>query len=219
MSDTVKGIRDFYHAAVDKQFLRDFNFRVMDIKTHELVLPENEIVYATADKLPGRTITNHVQPFMGFPINYAGTAKYDGSEAYQMKFFIDETSMIRQKLERASRIVFNDYNSTGNYRVPGEESGVITLALVDPGLKVLVYYKLIGAQFRKISELSMDYLAGEGKLVMADCTISYQFYEVYPGTAQSSGGNATGSGSIDLGNIQSINQLNGYTGRNKGTSA
>lgn len=176
-NNQVHGIRDFYKQATKSQFMRDFNFRVTLVNTVELSLTSEEIVYATATTLPGRKITNQQQSFMGLPLNYGGSATYPGSDTYKITFFMDESGSMREKLERASRTVFNDVSSTGNYRVPGTEN-VINLTLVDPKLQPLKVYTLKGAQFRTIGDLTFDYLEGNGKLVRCDCELSYQWYEV-----------------------------------------
>ena len=178
----VSGIRDFYNAAVSQQFLRDFNFRLTNVTTTALTLSqEDEIVYAIAKKLPGRNITDQTQKFMGMDIHYGGSVTYPGSGDYQLSFFMSANGKMREKLERASRIIFNDLTSTGDYRVPGSDQRM-TLALIDPNLQVMKSYTLVGVQFRNIGDLNMDYLDGNGKLVTCDCTLAYQWYECSDGS-------------------------------------
>lgn len=172
----VHGIRDFYGQVVKSQLLRDFNFRLRSINTDALTLTSEEIIYATSTQLPARTIANHQQPFMGMNLNYAGSNQYEGSDSYQITFFMDENGSMRQKLERASRTIFNDAYSTGDYRVPGLDNR-ITLSLIDPKLEPIVTYTLVGAQFRNIGAIEFDYLGGTGALVRCDCSIAYQWYE------------------------------------------
>jgi hypothetical protein len=173
----VHGIREFYSKAVKSQFLRDFNFRLMQINTDALALSSDEIIYATSNVLPARTITNHTVQFMGMNMNYAGVNQYDSSSSYSVKFFMDANGSMRQKLEKASRTIFNDTYSTGDYRVPGLDN-VISLVLVDSKLEPMITYNLVGAQFRNIGAITMDYTTGDGKLVTCDCTIAYQWYTV-----------------------------------------
>lgn len=172
----VHGIRDFYNAATKYQFLRDFNFRVTLINTTALACSGDEIIYATAKQLPGRTIVNQQQPFMGMNLNYAGSNQYDGSDNYEITFFMDAAGSMRQKLERASRTIFNDLSSTGDYRVPSTDNR-INLTVVDQKLEPITVYTLVGAQFKKIGPIEFDYLGGNGKLVTCNCGLSYQWYE------------------------------------------
>lgn len=176
MADT-HGIRQFYSQVVKSQLMRDFNFRLLEVKTPELALTSDEIIYASSKQLPARNITNHTTPFMGLQFNYAGSPSYEGSSSYAIDFFMDASGSMRQKLERASRIIFNDTYSTGNYRVPGIDS-TITLGLIDPCLNIMKKYTLVGAQFRNIGAIDFDYLGGTGALVKCNCTIAYQWYEV-----------------------------------------
>lgn len=173
----IHGIRDFYAQAAKSQFLRDFNFRLRSINTDALTLTSEEVVYAVASTLPGRDINNHQQPFMGMNFNYAGSNSYPGSDSYKVTFFMDENGSMRQKLERASRTIFNDVYSTGDYRLPGLDNR-ISLSLIDPKLEALTTYNLIGAQFRSIGAIEFDYLGGTGALVKCECNLAYQFYEV-----------------------------------------
>lgn len=184
----VTGIREFYNAAVKQQFLRDFNFRLVNVNTRALTLSqEDEIVYAVAKKIPGRNIVNQQQKYMGMDINYGGSVTYPGSDSYQLQFFMSADGKMRSKLEQASRIIFNDLTSTGDYRVPGPDQ-TMTLALVDANLQPMCNFKLIGVQFRNIGELNMDYLDGNGKLVMSDCTVAYQWYETSDGSSEITAG-------------------------------
>ena len=61
----VHGIRDFYNAMENNNFLRKFNFRLRSVNTNALTLNETEIIYSHCDLLPARKIENFQQPFMG----------------------------------------------------------------------------------------------------------------------------------------------------------
>lgn len=174
---SVHGIQNFYTQAVGKQFLRDFNFRLLNIQTADLSLTSDEIIYATSATLPGRNIVNHQQPFMGLNLNYGGSVQYNGSDSYTVSVFMPADGTMREKLERASRNIFDDNTSTGNYTLPGPENRVV-LALIDPQLQILrgQTYTLVGAQLRNVGDITFDYLAGTGALVKCDITLAYQWY-------------------------------------------
>lgn len=176
---SVHGIHDFYDTVTKKQLLRDFNFRLLAVNTDALTLTADEVIYASAADLPGRDIANHTQPFMGMDLNYGGSTSYPNSSDYKITFFMDANGSMRQKLERASRTIFNDVSSSGDYAVPGLDQ-TITLALIDPKLDVIPghTYTLVGAQFRNIGGLQFDYLGGKGALVKCECSIAYQWYKV-----------------------------------------
>lgn len=178
-STAVNGIREFYNAAVKYQFLRNFNFRMVMCQTYALTMTSDEIVYCRAKTLPGRDITNHTQPFMGLNLNYGGSPSYPGSESYQLEIIMDASGSFRNKLEAASRTIFNDEYSTGDYRLPGPDN-VVKLALVDSKKNIIGNggtFTLVGAQFRNIGEIEFDYWGGTGDLVKSTCTLAFQWYK------------------------------------------
>lgn len=178
----VHGIHDFYSTVTKNQLLRDFNFRLRLVNTDALTFTEEEIVYAHAKRLPGRKIANHTAPFMGMPLNFAGSAKYEGSESYEIELLMDASGALREKLERASRTVFNDKSSTGDYRMAGPDQTIV-LSTVDSKLETMVNYTLVGAQIRNINNLEFDYWGGDGKMMKCMITVSFQYYTTSSGSS------------------------------------
>ena len=179
MADVTSTIQKFYEVAQERDFSRDCFFRILSISFGDgskVTFDENDLVYAKGGQLPGRTITNQQVSFMGLQFNISGTVKYDGSEAYNIKFFADEKSILRDKLEAASREVFDDQTSTGNYHI-AKASAVIDLVQLDPEFNVVKHYQLVGAAVRKINSIEYNY-SGDGKPVEIDCTISYHYYNI-----------------------------------------
>lgn len=176
-------IERFYSVAQQRDFARDFLFRVKTVAnvTGLPLLQEQDLVYVTAAKLPGRSITNNKVPYMGLDFNVPGTAVYDGSDSYDMEFYLDaQANDLRQKFELASRDVFNDLTSGGDYRIPGENA-IIVLAQLDKGLKDTgVFYNLIGAQVRKINSLDYKISDGKGDVMKLGVSLSYHFYTSGP---------------------------------------
>lgn len=172
-----QNIQNFYRVAATKDFSRDFLFRVLDLKLDGVpALSEDHLVYAKTAKLPGRTITNVQAPYMGLNLNTAGTATYPGSEAYAIKFFLDQNSELRNFFETASRTLFNDATSTGAYGTPDDNSYII-LGQVDKQLNVISQYKLVGVQLKAINDIEYNMSGGTGATVDIDVTISYHFYD------------------------------------------
>jgi hypothetical protein len=173
-------IQKFYKSAVERDFSRDFLFRVTQLQLAGVEpLLDDELVYIRTASLPGRNITNIPTPFMGLPFNIPGGATYAGSDAYSVNFYLDANSRLRNYLERASREIFDDVNSTGNYSTPGVENYIELLQLnkqLDPipGGK----YKLIGASIRNVEPIEYSIAEGTGNWVQANATIAYHFYTV-----------------------------------------
>ena len=117
MADVNQLITDFYRVATNREFTRDFNFRVLSINTggvSNVTFDQDDLVYVKTATLPERAITNVPVPYMGLNFNIPGNATYPGSEAYTLTFYADAQSKIRQKFETWSQAVFDDSSSTGN---------------------------------------------------------------------------------------------------------
>jgi len=173
-------IQKFYKSAVDRDFARDFLFRVTQLQLAGVEpLVDDDLVYVRTASLPGRNITNVAAPFMGLPFNVPGNATYPGSDAYSVNFYLDANSRLRNYLERASREIFNDLTSTGNYTTPGVEN-YIELQQLDKQLDPIAggRYKLIGASIRNVEPIEYSISEGTGQWVQIGATIAYHFYTV-----------------------------------------
>lgn len=173
-----QNIQKFYKSATDRDFSRDFLFRITQLKLDGVEpLVDEDLVYLRTAALPGRAITNVPTPYMGLPFNIPGNATYPGSDAYRVSFYLDSESKLRNFLERGSRQIFNDLTSTGNYTTPGNDS-YIELAQLDKQLNPIEggKYKLIGASLRNVEPIEYNIAEGNGTWVTIDATISYHFY-------------------------------------------
>tara|TARA_R100000808_G_C2153679_1_gene164154 strand:- start:2853 stop:3434 length:582 start_codon:yes stop_codon:yes gene_type:complete len=176
-------IQNFFAKAQEAEFSRDFLFRVNNIK---LTGPtagssiefggDQELIYARSATLPGRAIENKVVSYMGLDFNLPGRATYTNSAGYSVEFYADADNSLRGKFEAASRAVFDDQFSTGQYGMPGVED-VITLDLLDKGLNTTKQLKLIGASIRDIGDLSYSISDGTGEVVSFPVSFAYHYYE------------------------------------------
>lgn len=171
----VHGIHDFYSTVTKHQLLRDFNFRLRLVNTDALVFNEEEIVYAHVKSLPGRSITDHTAPFMGMNLHFGGSVSYHNSDGYEIELLMDASGALREKLEAASRTIFNDKSSTGDYRMPGTDQTLV-LSLIDSKLETITNYTLVGVQFRDLGDITFDYWSGTGDLVKCSINVAYQYY-------------------------------------------
>ena len=171
-------IQSFYRTAADRDFSRDFLFRVQSMNLPGAgSLPETELVYAKAANLPGRSITNVAVPYMGLNFNVPGNATYPGSENYSLTFYLDAASTIRTYFETASRALFDDATSIGGYGTPDDDY-FITLVQLNKALDPIENgtYKLIGASVRGINDISYQIASGTGQTVEITATIAYHYY-------------------------------------------
>ena len=171
-----QNIQNFYRAAAERDFSRDFLFRVTQMQLQGVpALTDDQLVYVKTAALPGRTISNVAVPFMGLNINVPGGVTYPGSEGYALQFYLDANSDLRNYFEAASRSLFNDINSTGEYGTPDDDF-FIQLAQLDKDLEPIAEYKLIGASLRNIENISYNIAEGTGQTVTIDVTVAYHYY-------------------------------------------
>jgi len=178
MADTTQTIRSFYDVAASREFSRDFLFRVLQITfTGGAVFNERDLVYLRAAKLPGRDITNIPTKYMGLAFNIPGGVTYPGSDSYELEFYCDAQSNIRQKLEAESRRTFDDATSTGDYNIPTATS-TLTMVQLDKGLNAIDQYNLIGVSIRNLGEMEYKIAEGTGEYVTFTATIAYHYFEL-----------------------------------------
>jgi len=178
MSDSNQTIQNFYRIASTRDFARDVNFRLLSINTggsSTVTFNEDDLVYIKAASLPGRSITNIQVPYMGLKFNIPGTATYPGSDSYELKFFCDAKSAIRQKFEQWTNDIFNDGNSTGNYFTPRQNS-VIDMIQVDTQLNRIAQYQLVGVSVIDCGPLQYNISEGNGQTVEFVAKISYHYF-------------------------------------------
>jgi len=171
-----QNIQNFYRTAADKDFSRDFLFRVTQLQLQGVpALEEGDLVYVKSASLPGRNIGNVAVPYMGLNLNVPGAVTYPGSEGYQLAFYLDGESSLRNYFEQASRSLFDDQTSTGEYGTPDDDF-FIQLAQLDKDLEPITEYKLVGASLRNVNGIGYEIASGTGATVQVDCTVSYHFY-------------------------------------------
>ena len=135
-------IQNFFSKAADKQFSRDFLFRVKQISIEGVELNgEDDLIYG-----------------------------------YSIEFYHDENVDIRRKLEHASRAVWDNETSTGQYGMPGDDS-VINLSVIDKDLNEVQEIKLIGASIRDVGEISYSIADGSGEVLNFPVTFAFHFYQ------------------------------------------
>jgi uncharacterized protein YdeI (BOF family) len=82
---------------------------------------------------------------------------------------------MRTKFEAASRIVFNNETSLGQYGMPGNES-VINLVQIDKELREVRNVQLVGASIRDIGDIGYEIATGSGEITTFTVSFAYHFY-------------------------------------------
>jgi hypothetical protein len=175
-------ITDFMNIASQKQFARDFLFRIKQISITGLSLNgETDLIYARSASLPGRNIENKQVNFSGQTFNLPGKSTYPGAEGWSVEFYVDQSLDIRTKLENASRTLFDNNNTTGNLCMPGT-GDIITLDVLQipcqggGSLETIKTIELVGASLRDIGEIGYSIADGTGEVLNFSATFSYHFY-------------------------------------------
>lgn len=169
-----QNISDFYRTVQQKDFARQFQFRLVQLANTNF--GESDLIYVETANLPGRAITNVPVPFMGLQFNVPGTATYPGSDAYAVTFRCDQNYNIRAVLENATFNTFDDGTSTGDYNI-ARNSSVITLNLLNKTGGTVRQYTLYGAYVVSVGESTYN-LGDNGTIQTVPTTLAYQYWRV-----------------------------------------
>jgi hypothetical protein len=169
-----QNISDFYRIAQERDFARQFQFRMIQLANTNF--DEEELVYLETATLPGRTINNIQVPYMGLQFNVPGTASYPGSDSYAVTFRCDQNYNIRSVLENATFNTFDDSASIGDYNI-ARNSSVIVLNLLNKIGGTVRQYTLYGAYVASLGEISYD-ISDNGSIVKVPATLAYQYWRV-----------------------------------------
>jgi len=169
-----QNISDFYRSVQQKDFARQFQFRLVQLANTDF--GEDTLIYVETATLPGRSITNVQVPFMGLQFNVPGTATYPGSESYAVTFRCDQDYNIRAALENATFNTFDDGTSTGDFNI-ARNSSVITMNLLNKAGGTVRQYTLYGAYVVSVGDLSYN-LGDSGTIQTVPTTLAYQYWRV-----------------------------------------
>ena len=85
-------IRNFYYEAINREFSRDFLFKVAHLNVGSLNLAHRDLIYVKAAKLPERTLANIDVKYMGVSFNLPGVPTYGEAAGYSLTFYCDAKS-------------------------------------------------------------------------------------------------------------------------------
>jgi hypothetical protein len=170
-----QNISDFYTVAQQRDFARQFQFRLALLANTNF--GESEFVYVETANLPGRSITNIPVPFMGLQFNVPGTATYPGSDAWSVQFRCDQNYNIRAALENATINTFDDATSDGDFNIARNSSRIILNLLGKDPTSTVRQYTLYGAYVVSVGESTYN-LTDSGSIVTVPATLAYQYWRV-----------------------------------------
>ena len=100
---------DFYQVAQQRDFTRQFQFRVTEIRDRGApIVTQDDLLYVVSGTLPGRAINNVQVPYMGLQFNVPGAVQYPNSAGYNLTFRSDQEQVIRRIFENWQRSTFDD---------------------------------------------------------------------------------------------------------------
>lgn len=181
-------IERFLDIAGRHDFARDNLYRVVQVKVEGILeINDDGLMYCKGAKLPKRTNPTGEVPFMGvkFPYNLS-TVEYGGGE-YGLDFWIDAQSTVLDAFELASRRVFDDLSTTGNWRFPSDNN-IIVLQSLDFNLNVTETVKFLGVAFKGFSEIDTKQGEGTGAAISVHGSFSYQRFIRQRGEQATKGG-------------------------------
>ena len=172
------GIGGFYAQAIQKDFSRDHQMRVVHIGPGGFIT-EKDNVYITTAVLPGYAIANQAVPFMGLQFNVPGSGNFPGSDAWNVTFRCDAQLNVREKILGWQKSIFNAFpdenqNSVGSYGPKGSDT-YVDLAVFNRDGKTVRGVKLIGCYPTTIGEIAYDATAN-GNVVTMQVTLAYQWW-------------------------------------------
>lgn len=167
-----QNIQTFYSVAQERDFARQFQFRVVQIA--DIFTEESDLVYIESATLPGRSINNITVPYHGLNFNIPGTAAYPGSAGYAVTFRCDQNYDLRSVLEQVSFNTFNDNTSTGDYNTP-LGSRRLVMELFNKNLAPVARYALYGIYVQNIGD-TVYTTTDTGTVATIEATLAYQFW-------------------------------------------
>lgn len=169
-------IGSFITAASRRDFARDNLFRVMQLNCRGLNLTEEDLVYCKGANMSGREVPHSPIKYMGMDLHYPqSTVKYPDAGDYKLDFYLDANGELREKFEIASRVLFNDATSTGDWRFPNP-ADTLTLAALDFNLEPLEYITYYGVSIKNIDNVETKAAEGEGVAISIPVTFTYLYY-------------------------------------------
>jgi hypothetical protein len=177
MAATKQTIQDFYRVAAERDFTRDVQFRVLSISPQGTTIKfdENDLVYAKAATLPGRSITQVATKYMGLTFNLPGVATYPNSENFSLDFYCAANSDLRKKFTEWTKDTFDDADSTGNYLTPTQNS-TIDLVQLDNNFERVNQYQLVGVSIRNVGDIAYAMSEGSGQVLSFRVQLAYHYW-------------------------------------------
>lgn len=187
MADTNNTIESFFLNAVQRDFSRDILFRVNRIQfINGDLFGENDLLYAKSASLPARKIGNVEAKYAGLTFNLPGTVSFPGSDGYEIEFYCDQKSDLRNRFLYESERTFNHKSGIAGSGDPvnsgtiAEVRSQIVLQQLNKKLKNVCEYILVGCSIRDVGALDFQIAEGTGSIMSFKITVAYHYFDYLP---------------------------------------
>jgi hypothetical protein len=215
-------IQNFYGSAVQNDFARLFQFRVLNITMNNGAVNYQynggPAIYVETANLPGRAVNNIQVPFMGMQFNVPGTTSYPGSNNYPVVFRADQSYAIRDGLEKLLVNTFHIGNTAGLYNTPGQNN-TLTMQLFgkssgdSTGPRSVRTYTLYGVYLVGLADTLYD-VKDTGTIATINATLAYQYWTAGGQGAAGPGMDTWGGSGASAGTAAGSTSTSVWTGAN-----
>lgn len=225
-------LNDFYQAAQDYGFSRDYQGRVTGLVIDGLEFSiqgqtEKSLLYIKDFTIPGAKRIISTVKYLGADIHSLGPRTYGDSLNWSVTFYSDQNLLLRQWLEgRLIESATNNANRINFNPVPGSSS-YADIDIVNDALETVSKYKIEGLFIVDIPSVSYD-LAGNGRIQEFKVTFGYQRWTNLAQTASPyarAAGSAGGGGFLGglIGGLKAVadvaNAVRGTANAVRGTAS
>ena len=203
MADTTQNLQQFYLAASEFGFSRDFQARIDLIKLNgfEFFLTgkanDTAYLYIKEFSLPGTKKSVASVKYKGVDINAPSTRDFGNSKSWEVTFYVDTYLRVRSWLE--DRLIESAANTPGSVNhIPNEAKDVAQVSVYDDLLNQVITYTIKGLFIKELPNQGYN-VSGSGKIQEVKVVFGYQTWESeiqpyvaredkYPGGAPGSNG-------------------------------
>ena len=181
MADTTQNLKQFYLAASEFGFSRDFQARVDIIKLNgfEFILDgewsDTAYLYIKEFSLPGVKKSVASVKYKGVDINAPSTRDFGNSKSWEVTFYVDTYLRLRSWLE--DRLIESAANTPGSTNhIPNEAKDIAQVSVYDDLLNKVITYKIKGLFIKELPNQGYN-VSGGGKIQEVKAVFGYQTWE------------------------------------------
>jgi len=165
-------ILDFYKTAQNREFARKFMFRVQTLGPFQ----EDDLIYITTAKLPGRTVVAKEAKYIGHSFRIPGAVQYEGNDAWEVTFRCDEAHNIRRRALAWQDEIFSIQRTGSKFGTPHNMPARFEVLTKERNDQPHDFYTFYGIWPTKVGEIEYD-ITDDGEIATFPVTFAYQFWD------------------------------------------